>query len=377
MVPTKDLEAKIVILGASNVGKTTLLSAYLADGRSPSPTASKQHHPPASVPTVGASFQTKRLISPPDAPDTTLRLQIWDTAGQERFRSISRLYYRGADAALLCYDVTDDRSFADMGRWMSELRANCGPETIVHVVGTKADIVAADPARRQVPFERCIQYVAEHLQAQLSPALATRPHSRSATPASRAGTRHSHHASASSFFGLPTTSTITGGGGGSDTPRPPSAPFPQAGGDRNSGFWGYADWASWDCCHEISAKDGEGVDEVFRVITRKLIEQYQRRERAKEALETPGFSDAGGGTGGGGYFEYQHGGHANGGLHGGQSGMDARGSFRLTNADRRRNWLGAFGSSYPGTPGTPGAWGSLQQAEDAEVNNRTAGGRCC
>jgi GTPase SAR1 family protein len=46
-----------------------------------------------------------------------VRLQIWDTAGQERFRSISKLYYRGANCGILCYDITDQRSFEEMGRW--------------------------------------------------------------------------------------------------------------------------------------------------------------------------------------------------------------------------------------------------------------------
>jgi GTPase SAR1 family protein len=59
---------------------------------------------PATASTVGASFVTKRVLD--HTSDTIVRLQIWDTAGQERFRSISRLYYRGAHACLLCYDVS-------------------------------------------------------------------------------------------------------------------------------------------------------------------------------------------------------------------------------------------------------------------------------
>lgn len=81
------IEAKLVVLGAQGVGKTSLLQRFLQ----PSGVLSK----PLS--TVGASFVTKRVL---DDQGGVLRLQLWDTAGQERFHSIARLYYRGAQCAL-------------------------------------------------------------------------------------------------------------------------------------------------------------------------------------------------------------------------------------------------------------------------------------
>ncbi|KAK4956969.1 hypothetical protein LTR66_013301, partial [Elasticomyces elasticus] len=107
------LEAKIVVLGSQGVGKTSLVTRYVKN----------TFHPPASAQsqsTIGASFLTTRIHDPES--DTTIRLQIWDTAGQERFRSISKLYYRGAHAAVLCYDITSAKSFQDMGVWLKELR---------------------------------------------------------------------------------------------------------------------------------------------------------------------------------------------------------------------------------------------------------------
>ncbi|KAJ5119358.1 hypothetical protein N7448_010027 [Penicillium atrosanguineum] len=137
---SSSLEAKIVVLGAQGVGKTSLVHRYVRNAFTPSTTTS----------TVGASFVTKRVLD--TTSDTTVRLQIWDTAGQERFRSISRLYYRGAHACLLCYDITDENSFAEMAGWLRELRQNVndGDEPLViHVVGTKSDIVAEDPGARR------------------------------------------------------------------------------------------------------------------------------------------------------------------------------------------------------------------------------------
>ncbi|EGE05062.1 ras-like GTP-binding protein, partial [Trichophyton equinum CBS 127.97] len=160
---SNSLEAKIVVLGAQGVGKTSLVQRYVRNSFSKTAPAS----------TVGASFVTKRVLD--STSDTIVRLQIWDTAGQERFRSISRLYYRGAHAGLLCYDITDERSFDEMRGWLLELKQNLGGGNttgadseaadglVIHVVGTKSDIVADDPARRRVPFERTIAYVAEQL----------------------------------------------------------------------------------------------------------------------------------------------------------------------------------------------------------------------
>ncbi|EFW17752.1 hypothetical protein D8B26_004899 [Coccidioides posadasii str. Silveira] len=228
------LEAKIVVLGAQGVGKTSLVQRYVKNSFSPTTTAS----------TVGASFVTKRVLD--STSDTIVRLQIWDTAGQERFRSISRLYYRGANAGLLCYDITDENSFQEMTGWLGELKGNLGEDNpiIIHVVGTKSDIVADDPSKRKVPFEKTIAYVAE----QLYPSQASTP-----PPSSGMGMLGASAATASNTHG------------------------PES--KRSSGFWGQD--IGWDCCHEISAKDGEGIEEVFRVITRKLVEQRNKKVEAE------------------------------------------------------------------------------------------------
>lgn len=269
---SSSLEAKIVVLGSQGiftssqqrktikkgkgVGKTSLVHRYIQNTFNPTTTA----------PTLGASFITQRVLD--STSDTLVRLQIWDTAGQERFRSISRLYYRGAHACLLCYDITDEESFEEMRGWLRELKENIpddyddgdGDGMIIHVVGTKSDIVALDPSRRRVPFERTIAYVAEQLyptQASTPPPTAAHPRSSSSTLLQQQQTPDSK---------------------------------------RSSGFWGQE--IGWDCCHEISAKDGEGIEEVFRVIARKLVEQRGRRELAvASSLLAPG---TGMGTGSGG-----------------------------------------------------------------------------
>ena len=88
-----ETEPNSVLTLITGVGKTALVERYC-----------KNTFNPAAASTIGASFVTKRVLD--STSDTIVRLQIWDTAGQERFRSMSRLYYRGAQAVLLCYDVS-------------------------------------------------------------------------------------------------------------------------------------------------------------------------------------------------------------------------------------------------------------------------------
>uniref|UniRef100_L2FT16 Ras-like GTP-binding protein n=1 Tax=Colletotrichum fructicola (strain Nara gc5) TaxID=1213859 RepID=L2FT16_COLFN len=285
------LEAKIVVLGSQNVGKTSLVMRYCKGSFNPAQTTS----------TVGASFMTKRVVD--TDTDTMVRLQIWDTAGQERFRSISRLYYRGANACILCYSITDAQSFTEMGIWLTELRRNLPGDVVLHVVGTKADIVARDPSRREVPFERCIAYVAENL----APGLASTP---------------------------PPTATPTG--------------MPSL---LSSGFWGQE--VGWDACHEISAESGEGVEEVFRVVTRKLVEQNRKMQQALlMATATPGTPGYESGMDGG-YFD----------------GMKPRGSFRV--GRDRRSWLFSPGFS-PAVTVEQG--GTEQNTDDGAAKARR---KCC
>ena len=278
-------------------------------------------------------------------------------------------HYRGAHAAILCYDITSKKSFEEMGVWLRELRdkansaANDGAdEVILHIVGTKSDVVANDPSKRQVPFERCIDFVAQELY----PDLPQTTHSGRTTqyptrPSSAAALRSSTSPSSSSSTALHPTSSHG------------NAPLS----NRSSGVWFWDTTSLWGCCHEISAKDGEGIDEVFRVITRKLVEQHTAKLERQRAIEatvgiTPGvFSRAGGGLsaggglggggGGTGYFDYPDAGN---------------GSFRIGMGDKRRSWLGLGGAMM-----TPGAMSGGQTYSEEDVRDaeryRGRGGRCC
>ena len=130
---------KILVLGSSNVGKTSLMTRY-ATG-----TFTGQR-----MPTVGADFMTKRVI----LDEREVTMQIWDTAGQERFHqgTLGSAFYRGANGALLCYDVNNVKSQEQLCAWRDECLQQKLSGAIhfpVVVIGNKVDLRdAMDPASR-------------------------------------------------------------------------------------------------------------------------------------------------------------------------------------------------------------------------------------
>jgi len=118
------LEAKIVLLGDTGVGKTSIVVRYV-----------EQRFSSVMSPTIGASFLTKTII----IDGVRVKLQLWDTAGQERFRSLAPMYYRGAAAAVLIYDVASEESFHRVKEWVKELRTNVFDEILLVIVGNQID----------------------------------------------------------------------------------------------------------------------------------------------------------------------------------------------------------------------------------------------
>lgn len=121
---------KVIILGDSGVGKTSLMHRYVNDKYSQQYKA-----------TIGADFLTKEVVLD---DDKVARMQVWDTAGQERFQSLGVAFYRGADCCVLVYDVTNVKSFENIKSWRDEflVHANVSsPETFPFVIlGNKIDV---------------------------------------------------------------------------------------------------------------------------------------------------------------------------------------------------------------------------------------------
>lgn len=231
-----------------------------------------------------------------------------------------------------------------MGTWLTELRRNLPRDVVLHVVGTKADIVAKDPSSRQVPFERCIAYVAENLAPGQGN---TPPPTASATPLN------------GPFFGAAAAANMPSTSPGAVQPSSADPHSPSS--KRSSGFWGQE--VGWDACHEISAESGEGVEEVFRVVARKLVEQNRQMQQAllmatATPQQTPGGLIPEMGTPMGGE-----------GMHGYFDGANMRGgSFRV--GKDRRSWL--FSPAF--SPAVTIQQNGAQEEMDGEQKK---GNKCC
>lgn len=194
--------------------------------------------------------------------------------------------------------MTSEKSYQDMQRWYAEVRKEADDDIVIQVVGTKVDLCQEDASRREVPFEKAVAWLAGEVSGkQLS-----------------------------------------------------SPEYSSLDSKRSSGLWMLSDDTSWDDCSELSAETGEGVDELFRVVARKLVEQRHKRDVATaKALLSPTSE------------------------HGDYFGANHTGSFRLGHGDRsnRRSWIG-LPSALEGAM-TPG----LAKHVTSDTDEARKRGRCC
>lgn len=119
---------KVVVVGASGVGKTSLLMSYV-DKRFPEVHSS----------TIGVEFKCHTVNVDINGVVKVVRLQIWDTAGQERFRAVANSYFRGAHGAIFVFDVTDTKSLEDLAHWIDTVeRFNV---SVAILIGNKSDLI--------------------------------------------------------------------------------------------------------------------------------------------------------------------------------------------------------------------------------------------
>eukprot|EP01137_Pigoraptor_chileana_P035353 Opistho-2@29226 len=149
-------EIKLCLLGDAGVGKSSLVLRFVSD--------SFNEH---SESTIGASFMSKTII----VGEQTFKYQIWDTAGQEKYRGLAPMYYRGAAAAIVVYDITREASFRALKDWVKELKQLGPPNIVFAIAGNKSDL----EAQRQVQTETAQEY-AESIDAIFSETSALTAH---------------------------------------------------------------------------------------------------------------------------------------------------------------------------------------------------------
>ena len=120
-----DLMFKILLLGDSGVGKSSLLLRYtknefISDLRS----------------TIGVEFALKYLT----IDNFQLKVQIWDTAGMERYRSITNAYYKGAKGVIVVYDICRKKSFENVDKWIDDFKSKADDDAVIILIGNKSDL---------------------------------------------------------------------------------------------------------------------------------------------------------------------------------------------------------------------------------------------
>ncbi|XP_066946743.1 ras-related protein Rab-24-like isoform X2 [Macrobrachium rosenbergii] len=139
------VDMKVVVLGQISCGKTSLVERFIYNRFNENYQS-----------TIGAAFGARYM----NIEGRKICLGLWDTAGSERYEAMSRIYYRDAKAAVICYDITNIKSVDRAKFWVGEVQKheeNCK----LYLCGTKLDLVKEDPQRREVDYHDLNDYAEE------------------------------------------------------------------------------------------------------------------------------------------------------------------------------------------------------------------------
>ncbi|CAK0901812.1 unnamed protein product [Prorocentrum cordatum] len=133
---------KTIVVGGYSVGKSSLALRFV-----------KGVFKQGIEPTIGATFMTQTVF----LDDMKVKLEIWDTAGQERYKSLAPIYFRGAAATIVVYDISNKASYDAARTWVQEIREEA-QSTSVFLVGNKKDLGAQ---QRKTPRADAEKYAEE------------------------------------------------------------------------------------------------------------------------------------------------------------------------------------------------------------------------
>ena len=130
---------KLIIIGDTGVGKSCLMKRVMDN-------EFKTEHQV----TIGVEFGSYGI----KIDNKIIKMQIWDTAGQESYKSVTRIFYRGAHCVFLTYDMTRDETFVNLSEWYKEIKQHAASDVQVYLVGNKSELVD----QREVTFERALEF---------------------------------------------------------------------------------------------------------------------------------------------------------------------------------------------------------------------------
>ena len=137
---------KIILLGESGVGKTSIILRYFKDEFNENMQS-----------TFGSTFIIQKVVK----DNITYKLNIWDTTGQEKYHSVTKLFVQGADIVILVYAINKIVTFKKIDYWNKTIKDNCDENIILSLVGNKTDLIYNDDIVEQVPDEDAEDYAKE------------------------------------------------------------------------------------------------------------------------------------------------------------------------------------------------------------------------
>ena len=138
---------KLLLLGDSSVGKTSILLKYISNKFDES-----------SISTVGVDYMDKII----DYNKFKIKLQIWDTSGEEKFRTITKNFYRNADGLLVVFDLTKKESYDHIRSWINEAKENNDKLKTI-LIGNKLDLkderIVTNEVAKQFAEKNNLKYI--------------------------------------------------------------------------------------------------------------------------------------------------------------------------------------------------------------------------
>jgi len=137
---------KVVLLGESGVGKTCIIARFINNTFEEN-----------LISTTGASYAGKTMTFD-EFGGKSIKFEIWDTAGQEKYRSLTKIFYKDAGAAILVYDITRKESFEEIQKyWINQIKEFAPKNIIIAIAANKSDLIE----KEQVPEGDARKYAKE------------------------------------------------------------------------------------------------------------------------------------------------------------------------------------------------------------------------
>ena len=129
---------KIMIIGDSNVGKTSIIKRFC-----------KNEFSPSFISSIGIDYESKYI----NIDKKVINLQLWDTAGQERYRVLARNYYKQSDAFMIVYDITSRGTFNSINNWIEQIKENASNSVKYSLLGNKCDLEEMRQVQKDEGYE--------------------------------------------------------------------------------------------------------------------------------------------------------------------------------------------------------------------------------